>query len=64
MSHQASGCTNAILTATRRRLYCGFEDAIEVFDINCPGEGIRLATTPSKKSRDGLKGTTARSSEN
>ncbi|KAI0350547.1 hypothetical protein OH77DRAFT_1430888 [Trametes cingulata] len=38
------------------RLYCGFEDAIEVFDINCPGEGTRLHTTPSKKSRDGLKG--------
>ncbi|KAI0659486.1 WD40-repeat-containing domain protein [Cubamyces menziesii] len=38
------------------RLYCGFEDAIEVFDIHCPGEGTRLHTTPSKKSRDGLKG--------
>ncbi|EIW56334.1 uncharacterized protein TRAVEDRAFT_170197 [Trametes versicolor FP-101664 SS1] len=38
------------------RLYCGFEDAIEVFDFNCPGEGTRLRTTPSKKSRDGLKG--------
>ncbi|KAI0633149.1 WD40-repeat-containing domain protein [Trametes polyzona] len=38
------------------RLYCGFEDAIEVFDINCPGEGTRLRTTPTKKSRDGLKG--------
>ncbi|KAI9058651.1 hypothetical protein FKP32DRAFT_1581045 [Trametes sanguinea] len=39
-----------------RMLYCGFEDAIEVFDIHCPGEGTRLHTTPSKKSRDGLKG--------
>ncbi|TFK81326.1 WD40 repeat-like protein [Polyporus arcularius HHB13444] len=38
------------------RLYCGFEDAIEVFDIHRPGEGTRLHTTPSKKSRDGLKG--------
>ncbi|KAI0651027.1 hypothetical protein C8Q79DRAFT_931081 [Trametes meyenii] len=38
------------------RLYCGFEDAVEVFDIHCPGEGTRLHTTPSKKSRDGLKG--------
>jgi len=38
------------------KLYCGFEDAIEVFDLNCPGEGTRLATTPSKKSKDGLKG--------
>ncbi|KAI0067581.1 WD40 repeat-like protein [Artomyces pyxidatus] len=38
------------------KLYCGFEDAIEVFDLNYPGEGTRLATTPSRKSRDGLKG--------
>ncbi|EPQ56054.1 hypothetical protein GLOTRDRAFT_41432, partial [Gloeophyllum trabeum ATCC 11539] len=38
------------------RLYCGFEDAIEVFDVVSPGEGSRLHTTPSKKSKDGLKG--------
>ncbi|PPQ84708.1 hypothetical protein CVT25_014060 [Psilocybe cyanescens] len=38
------------------RLYCGFEDAIEVFDITRPGEGTRIPTTPSKKSKDGLKG--------
>lgn len=38
------------------KLYCGFEDAIEVFDVSYPGEGIRLPTTPSKKSKDGLKG--------
>jgi len=38
------------------RLYCGFEDAIEIFDIQQPGEGDRLPTTPSKKSKDGLKG--------
>lgn len=37
-------------------MYCGFEDAIEVFDVRYPGEGARLHTTPSKKSRDGLKG--------
>ncbi|KAJ6483554.1 hypothetical protein C8R47DRAFT_1132560 [Mycena vitilis] len=42
------------LSATK--LYCGFEDAIEVFDIGRPGEGTRLPTSPSKKSRDGLKG--------
>ena len=40
-----------------RRIYCGFEDAIEVFDVHYPGEGMRLHTTPSKKSKDGLKGT-------
>jgi hypothetical protein len=38
------------------RLYCGFEDAIELFDLSRPGEGTRLHTTPSKKSKDGLKG--------
>jgi telomerase Cajal body protein 1 len=40
------------------RIYCGFEDAIEVFDVQRPGndEGTRLHTTPSKKARDGLKG--------
>ncbi|KAI0262220.1 quinon protein alcohol dehydrogenase-like superfamily [Gloeopeniophorella convolvens] len=38
------------------RLYCGFEGAIEVFDLARPGEGTRLLTTPSRKSKDGLKG--------
>ncbi|KAG9122712.1 hypothetical protein FRC07_000780, partial [Ceratobasidium sp. 392] len=39
------------------RLYCGFEDAIEVFDVHNPGvEGTRLHTVPTKKSRDGLRG--------
>jgi hypothetical protein len=38
------------------RLYCGFEDAIEVFDLSRPGEGTRISTTPNKKSKDGLKG--------
>ncbi|KAK2462640.1 hypothetical protein APHAL10511_005373 [Amanita phalloides] len=42
------------LTATK--LYCGFENAIEVFDVLKPGEGVRMHTTPSKKSKDGLKG--------
>ncbi|EAU87882.2 guanyl nucleotide binding protein [Coprinopsis cinerea okayama7 len=42
---------------TGERLYCGFEDTIEIFDVNRPGsEGTRLPTTPSKKSKDGLKG--------
>ncbi len=38
------------------RLYCGYEDAIEAFDISRPGEGTRIPTTPSRKSKDGLKG--------
>ncbi|KAJ3920129.1 WD40-repeat-containing domain protein [Lentinula edodes] len=41
---------------TAQKLYCGFEDAIEVFDVATPGEGTRLATTPNKSSKDGLKG--------
>jgi hypothetical protein len=42
------------------RLYCSFEYAIEIknkkFDIQQPREGDWLPTTPSKKSKDGLKG--------
>ena len=44
------------------RLYCGFEDAIEIFDVQRPGQGERLPTTPSKKSRDGLRGEAPRTS--
>ena len=47
-------CTN--VTDQVSRLYCGFEDAIEVFDVHYPGEGTRLRTVPTKKSRDGLRG--------
>ncbi|KAF9510475.1 hypothetical protein BS47DRAFT_1319637 [Hydnum rufescens UP504] len=42
------------LTATQ--LYCGCEDFIEVFDVHRPGDGKRLPTSPSKKSKEGLKG--------
>ncbi|KAG8815143.1 hypothetical protein FRC17_000845 [Serendipita sp. 399] len=41
---------------TAQKIYGGFLDAIEVFDVSVPGEGTRLSTTPSKKSRDGLRG--------
>ena len=37
-------------------MFCGFTDAIEVFDISAPGEGTRLFTRPTKKSKDGLRG--------
>jgi WD40 repeat protein len=47
---------NLAFNLTADKLYCGFEDAIEIFDIQQPGEGDRLPTTPSKKSKDGLKG--------
>ncbi|KAI0799743.1 WD40-repeat-containing domain protein [Irpex lacteus] len=52
--HVAPYCMAFNGTATK--IYCGFEDAIEVFDTQYPGEGTRWHTTPSKKSRDGLKG--------
>ncbi|KIM82104.1 hypothetical protein PILCRDRAFT_821004 [Piloderma croceum F 1598] len=41
---------------TADKLYCGFESAIEIFDVNRPGDGTRLLTSPNKKSRDGMKG--------
>lgn len=37
-------------------LYCGYEDAIQVFDFQRPGEGTKLATRPTKKSKEGMKG--------
>lgn len=38
-------------------LYCGFENAIEIFDVGSPGaEGYRLHTTPTRSSREGQKG--------
>ncbi|KAF7424697.1 hypothetical protein PC9H_010008 [Pleurotus ostreatus] len=44
-------------TPTMSSLYCGFEDAIEIFDLSMPGHpGTRLQTSPSKKSKDGIKG--------
>ncbi|ORY74295.1 WD40-repeat-containing domain protein [Leucosporidium creatinivorum] len=39
------------------KLYCGFENAIEILDIAQPGsEGIRLHTSPTRSSRSGQKG--------
>ncbi|KAG8959842.1 hypothetical protein FRC03_007420 [Tulasnella sp. 419] len=53
--HVAPQCLAFDPSATR--LYCGFQDAIEVFDFNSPGkEGLRLQTSPSKKSKEGMKG--------
>lgn len=45
-----------ILFQPAQRIYCGFQNAIEVFDLNYPGEGERIHTTPTKKSRSGVKG--------
>ncbi|KAG1727073.1 uncharacterized protein EDB91DRAFT_1164966 [Suillus paluster] len=41
---------NLVFNLTADKLYCGFEDAIEIFDIQHPGEGDRLPTIPSEKS--------------
>ncbi|GAA5977536.1 hypothetical protein JCM5350_004726 [Sporobolomyces pararoseus] len=38
-------------------LYCGFENAIEIFDVSRPGEeGFRMKTVPNRSSRSGQKG--------
>ncbi|KAM0754411.1 WD40 repeat-like protein [Meredithblackwellia eburnea MCA 4105] len=39
-------------------LYCGYENAIEIFDVNVPGvsSARRLRTTPTRSSKDGQKG--------
>ena len=43
---------------THTRLYCGFENAIEVFDITRPGYGTsdRVKTSFTRKERGGQKG--------
>ncbi|KAH7108389.1 WD40-repeat-containing domain protein [Auriculariales sp. MPI-PUGE-AT-0066] len=38
------------------KLYCGHRDAFEVFDLHRPGEGDRVHTISSRKSKDGMKG--------
>ncbi|GAA5855811.1 hypothetical protein JCM8547_000366 [Rhodosporidiobolus lusitaniae] len=38
-------------------LYCGFDNAIEIFDVSVPGAaGFRLNTSKTRSSRDGQKG--------
>ncbi|GAA5834059.1 hypothetical protein JCM11251_003606 [Rhodosporidiobolus azoricus] len=38
-------------------LYCGFDNAIEIFDVSAPGAaGTRLSTTPTRSSKSGQKG--------
>ncbi|KAF9000937.1 hypothetical protein BDZ89DRAFT_1082126 [Hymenopellis radicata] len=39
------------------KLFCGFDSAFEMFNVGSPGEqGVRVLTSPAKKSRDGIKG--------
>lgn len=39
------------------KLYCGFENAIEILDVSRPGAaGFRLHTSPTRSSRSGQKG--------
>lgn len=46
------------------RLYCGFENAIEILDVSRPGAaGFRLHTSPTRSSRSGQKGSQSRQSQ-
>ncbi|KAF8888983.1 hypothetical protein CPB85DRAFT_1334130 [Mucidula mucida] len=39
------------------KLFCGFDSAFEMFNVGSPGaEGVRILSSPAKKSRDGIKG--------
>ncbi|KAI8089540.1 WD40-repeat-containing domain protein [Halteromyces radiatus] len=40
------------------KIYCGYENMIEIFDLNTPGNNIstKIATTPNRKSKKGQKG--------
>ncbi|KAL1926903.1 hypothetical protein VTP01DRAFT_5233 [Rhizomucor pusillus] len=39
------------------RIYCGYENMIEIFDIQRPGqESIKIPTLPTRKSKNGQKG--------
>lgn len=42
--------------ATSTKLYCGFESAIEVFDITSPGTGTRLKTAATRRERGAQRG--------
>ena len=47
-------------TLSETSLYCGFENAVEIFDVARPGEaGFRMQTTPTRSSRSGQKGKVA-----
>ncbi|GAA5869003.1 hypothetical protein JCM16303_000333 [Sporobolomyces ruberrimus] len=49
--------TSMRFTPDGLNLYCGFENAIEIFDVSRPGEeGFRMKTTPNRASRTGQKG--------
>ena len=53
------------ILANANRLYCGHENAIEVFEIATPGHGgaERIKTSSSKRDKGGQKGTSASTSE-
>lgn len=49
--------TSPSLSLGVARFYCGFQDAIEIFDITRPGaSGHRQHMSPSKKNKSGMKG--------
>ncbi|KAI9021188.1 WD40-repeat-containing domain protein [Hyaloraphidium curvatum] len=54
---QVAGPNSLCFTPDGARLYCGFENRVQVFDTSRPGnEGRTIPTTPTRKSKDGQKG--------
>ncbi|SCV67852.1 BQ2448_5463 [Microbotryum intermedium] len=46
-----------VFTPDGVNLICGYDNALEIFDVSVPGaEGVRIPTSPTKKSRSGQKG--------
>lgn len=37
-------------------IYCGYENMIEIFDVQRPGQGSKIPTIPNRKSKQGQKG--------
>jgi len=54
---QIAGPNSLAFTPDGMRIYCGFENGVQVFETSRPGnEAKKLATTPTRKSKDGQKG--------
>lgn len=51
-------CTPIKLGILLYRIYCGYENMIEIFDVHAPGNNTstKISTTPNRKSRKGQKG--------
>lgn len=57
MSALCSSLYHSVLISCFRRLYCGFENAIEIISIASPGStGVRVKTVATRSSQFGQKG--------